>query len=49
MKLKRSIQPRKSELHRTRLFIDSGKRRRNRTSKQAIVWVLRKYEQGVGQ
>lgn len=34
-----SIQPRTSELRRKGLIRDSGQRRKNRTGKQAIVWV----------
>lgn len=34
-----SIQPRTSELKRKGLIRDSGRRRRNATGKQAIVWI----------
>lgn len=38
-----TVQPGVAELRRKGLIIDSGKRRRNVTGKQAIVWVLSKY------
>jgi hypothetical protein len=38
-----TVQPRTSELREKRLIGDSGKRRRNKTGKAAIVWVLACY------
>ncbi len=36
-----SLQPRLSELRRKGLVVDSGKRRRNPSGRQAIVWIAR--------